>query len=117
MSMAKACIVGERHLILGFKGIGFEVVPVADPKDLAEELFMLTRRHDVGLILVTESIVADAPKGVIEEFRSRSSVILAVIPMYEDSPRTTYNEMRKAVERSVGIDLFKKDETAGANEG
>jgi len=108
--MAKACIVGEKHLILGFKGIGFEVVPVAEPKDLAEELFMLTRRHDVGLILVTESIVAEAPKGVIEEFRTRSSVILTVIPMHEGSSRGVYHEMRKLVERSVGIDLFRKDE-------
>jgi len=30
--------------------------------------------------------------------------------MYEDSPRTGYNEMRKAIERSMGIDLFKKEE-------
>ena len=110
MSMSKACIVGEKHLILGFKGIGFEVIPITDPKDLAEELFMLTRRHDVGLILVTESIVAEAPAGVIEEFRSRSPVILTIVPMHEDNPRTGYNEMRQAIERSVGIDLFKKEE-------
>jgi vacuolar-type H+-ATPase subunit F/Vma7 len=107
--MAKACIVGEKHLILGFKGIGFEIAAVSDPKDLAEELFMLSRRSDIGLILVTESIAAEAP-GVVEEFRTRSDVILTVVPMYEDSPRTGYNEMRKAVERSMGIDLFKKEE-------
>lgn len=110
MSMSKACIVGEKHLILGFKGIGFEVIPITDPKDLAEELFMLTRRHDVGLILVTESIVAEAPAGVIDEFRSRSQVILTIVPMHEDNPRTAYKEMRHAIERSVGIDLFKKEE-------
>jgi len=108
--MSKACIVGEKHLILGFKGIGFEVIPITDPKDLAEELFMLTRGHDVGLILVTESIVAEAPAGVIEEFRSRSPVILAIVPMHEDDPHTGYKEMRHAIERSVGIDLFKKEE-------
>ena len=27
-----------------------------------------------------------------------------------NSPRTGYNEMRKAIERSMGIDLFKKEE-------
>jgi hypothetical protein len=52
---------------------------------------------------------------VIEEFRSRSDVILTVVPMYEDSPRTGYNEMRKAIERSMGIDLFKKEEEAEAS--
>jgi vacuolar-type H+-ATPase subunit F/Vma7 len=112
--MAKACIVGEKHLILGFKGIGFEIVAVSEPENLAEELFMLSRRSDIGLILVTESIAAEAP-GVIEEFRSRSDVILTVVPMYEDSPRTGYNEMRKAIERSMGIDLFKKEEEAEAS--
>ena len=107
--MAKACIVGEKHLILGFKGIGFEVVPISDPKNLAEELFMLTRRSDVGLIFVTESIVAQAP-GAIEEFRSRSSIILTVVSMHEGGSRTAYQEMRKAIERSTGMDLFKKEE-------
>lgn len=109
--MAKAYIVGEKNLILGFKGIGFEIIPVTDPKDLAEKLFMLSKDSDVGLILVTESM-AEASPGVIEDFRSRSNVILTIVPMHEESPRTGYNEMRKAIERSMGIDLFKKEESS-----
>ncbi|HOW54744.1 MAG TPA: V-type ATP synthase subunit F [Syntrophorhabdaceae bacterium] len=106
--MAKAYIVGEKNLILGFKGIGFEIVPVSDPEDLAEELFMLSRNSNVGLILVTESMASQSPEA-IREFRSRSNVILTVIPMQEGGERTGYNEMRRAVERSMGIDLFKKE--------
>lgn len=108
--MSKAFVVGEKHLILGFKGIGFEVVPVSDPKDLAEKLFWLSKESDVGLVLVTESI-ADQSPGAIEEFRSRSTVILTVIPTHEGSLGISYKEMRKAIERSMGIDLFKKEET------
>ena len=107
--MSKAYIVGEKHLILGFKGIGFEVVPVSEPKDLAEKLFMLTKDSDVGLVLVTESMAKQAPMA-IEEFRSRSNVILTVIPTHEGSLGIGYKEMRNAIERSIGIDLFKKEE-------
>lgn len=106
--MSKAFAVGEKHLILGFKGVGFEIVPVDDVSMLASELNILSRNPEVGLVLVTESIAKDALKS-IEEFRMRSQAILTIIPTHEGSKHLSFEEMRRSVERSLGVDILGKD--------
>jgi V/A-type H+-transporting ATPase subunit F len=109
--MARAYIIGEKHQILGFKGVGFEIVPVTDAERFADELFYLSRGHDTGLILVTESLAKESPQ-VIEEFRHRSNAILVIIPTHEGSIYLSINEMRRIVERSMGIDILGKGQTS-----
>jgi V/A-type H+-transporting ATPase subunit F len=106
--MSKAFVVGEKHLILGFKGVGFEIVPIDDAANLANELNILSRNPEAGLVLVTESMAKDALKA-IEEFRVRSSAILTIIPAHEGSKHLSFQEMRRSVERSLGVDILGKE--------
>ncbi len=106
--MSKAMAVGEKHLILGFKGVGFEIVPVDDSEKLLHELNVLSRDPEIGLVLVTESMAEEAPK-VIEEFREKSAAVLTVIPTHEKSKHLSFQEIRKSVERSMGIDILGKE--------
>jgi V/A-type H+-transporting ATPase subunit F len=106
--MSKAVAVGEKHLILGFKGVGFDIVSIDDGEKLMHELNTLSRDPEIDLVLVTESIAKDAPKA-IEEFRGKSSAVLTIIPTHEGSEHVSFQEMRKSVERSLGIDLLGKD--------
>jgi V/A-type H+-transporting ATPase subunit F len=106
--MSKAVAVGEKHLILGFKGVGFEIVPIDDSAKLMHELNILSRDPEIGLVIVTESIAEEASKA-IEEFRVRSSAILTIIPAHEGSKHLSFREMRKSVERSLGVDILGKD--------
>jgi vacuolar-type H+-ATPase subunit F/Vma7 len=106
--MSKAVAVGEKHLILGFKGVGFEVVPIDDSTKLMHELNLLSRDPEIGLVLVTESMAKDALKD-IDEFRLRSSAILTIIPAHEGSKHLSFQMIRKSVERSLGVDILGKD--------
>jgi len=106
--MSKGVAVGEKHLILGFKGVGFEIVPIDDSTKLMHELNTLSRDPEIGLVLITESMAKDAP-GAIEEFRVRSSAVLTIIPTHEGSKHLSFQEVRRSVERSLGIDLLGKD--------
>ena len=106
--MSKAIAVGEKHLILGFKGVGFEIVPIDDSSKLMHELNTLSRDPEVALVLITESMARDDPNA-IAEFRGRSPAILSIIPTHEGSKHFSFQEMRKSVERSLGIDLLGKD--------
>jgi V/A-type H+-transporting ATPase subunit F len=108
--MFKAVAVGEKNLILGFKGVGLEIVPIDDNTKLMHELNILARDPEIGLVLVTESMAKDAPQA-IEEFRGRSSAILTIIPSHEGSRHLSFLEMRKSVERSLGVDILGKDQT------
>jgi len=106
--MVRAVVTGERHLILGFKGVGMDIVPVEDREGLHRELMRLARDAEVGLVLVTESMAADAPDA-IESFREVSDAILTIIPTHEGSRGVSFNAMRRLVETSIGVDILGKD--------
>lgn len=106
--MPKAAAVGEKHLILGFRGVGFEIVAIDESSKLMHALNVLSRDAEIGFVLVTESMAREAPEA-INEFRTRSSAVLTVIPTHEGSGQLSFQEIRKSVERSLGIDILGKD--------
>lgn len=109
--MSKAVAVGERALVLGFKGVGFEVIAAEDGESLARELALLARMPDVGLVLVTESLAGEAPEA-LEHFREVSSAILTTVPTQRGSQHRSFNEMRNLIERAVGVDMLGKETDA-----
>lgn len=106
--MSRAIVIGERSHILGFKGAGFEIAPVNDAAACQRELMTLAREQGVGLVLITESMAAEAAQAVAD-FRQYSSAILVVVPTHEGSRHTGFLEMKKAVERSIGVDILGKE--------
>lgn len=106
--MARAVAVGEKHLVLGFKGVGMDVVPISEPEALRAELMRLARNAEVGLVLVTESMASQAPEA-LKDFREAGGGILVVIPSHEGSKGFSFEEMRKSVERSIGVDILGKE--------
>ena len=111
----KAVAIGERHLILGFQGVGFDLVPVGDADSPGEALARVARRSEVGLVLVTEGVAARSPEA-LREFRSRSRAVLCVIPTGEGGARTAAEAMRREIERSVGIDVLGRTQVAPSQE-
>jgi vacuolar-type H+-ATPase subunit F/Vma7 len=106
--MVRAVAVGERHLILGFKGAGFEIAGCDSSAALHTELSKLSRDADVALVLVTESMAKESPDA-IEAFRERSRAIMSIIPTHEGSQHYSFQLMKKAVERSIGVDILGKE--------
>jgi V/A-type H+/Na+-transporting ATPase subunit F len=108
--MFKAIALGEKHLILGFKGVGFEIVPVEESSMVMAELMTLSRDPEIAIILITESMAAENSQA-IKEFRQRSPAILTIIPTHEGSRHISFQEIRKSVEKAIGIDILGKDTT------
>ena len=106
--MPKGVALGQRHHILGFKGVGFEIVAIEDGVGLERELVLLMRDPEVALVLLTEDMAIEAPEAV-ENFRSRASAILTVIPTHEGSRHLSFQEIRKSVEKSLGVDILGKE--------
>lgn len=107
--MSRAVAVGERSYILGFKGVGFEIGPVENAEELTRTLAALARDRDAGLILVTESMAAEAP-GAIDHFREAANGgILCIIPTHKGSNHLSFDRMRAAVEHAIGVDVLGKD--------
>ena len=106
--MFKAVALGEKHLILGFKGVGFEIHPVEESSKLLHELIALSRDPEIGIVFITESMAEENPQA-IQEFRQRSSAILTIIPTHEGSRHMSFQEIRKSVEKAIGVDILGKD--------
>lgn len=106
--MFRAIAVGEKHLIIGFKAVGFEIVALDDSSKLMQTLIDISTDPNTGLVLVTESMAEDNPEA-IEEFHNRSSAVITLIPTHEGSRHTSYFMMARAIERSIGIDVLGKD--------
>ncbi|HBA53285.1 V-type ATP synthase subunit F [Syntrophorhabdus aromaticivorans] len=114
--MAKAVAVGEKHLILGFKGVGFEIMVIEEADRLSRALALLAADAEVCLVLITESLAEKAPQA-LDEFREKSPAILTVIPTHEESRHASFAQMRKAIERSMGLDLLGKEEFSQTERG
>ncbi len=106
--MFKALAVGEKHLIMGFRAVGFEIVEVEDRKKLMQILINISSDPEAGLVILTESI-AEGNEEAINEFRNRSRAVITLIPTHEGSKHTSFFMVGKAVERSIGIDVLGKD--------
>lgn len=106
--MSRAIVLGERNLVLGFKGAGFEIIAVEDAVGFHREAAKLSREPGIELVLVTESMAAESPQ-VVSDFRKHSGAILVVVPTHEGSKRIGFHEMKKAMERSIGIDILGKE--------
>jgi len=106
--MARAIALGEKHLVMGFTAAGIEVVPVMDDHDFARQLSIAARDPGVAIVFATEQMAAMAPEAV-GHFRQNSRTALLIVPSYEGATRAGFNEVRKIVERSLGVDLLGKE--------
>ncbi|MCC6153282.1 MAG: hypothetical protein IT367_05960 [Candidatus Hydrogenedentes bacterium] len=106
--MLRAVAIGEKQYVLGFKGVGFEILECNDAESLRRELGLLSKVTDVAIALVTESIALEAPDA-IDTFREKSNAVLTIVPTHEGSKHTSFNRMKKAVELSIGVDILGKE--------
>ena len=106
--MLKAVAVGEKRYILGFKGVGFEIVECNDAESLRRELGALARETGIAVALVTESMALEAPDA-LDAFREKSNAVLTIVPTHEGSKHTSFDRMKKAVEMSIGVDILGKE--------
>jgi vacuolar-type H+-ATPase subunit F/Vma7 len=104
--MFKIAAVGEEDLIMGFRGIGAELINVDSSKELDDVLERLVSDTTISLIMITETIAKDCMEK-ITNFRDRSSAIILLIPAHTGSLNLSLEEMRLDVEKAAGIDLLK----------
>ncbi len=104
--MFKIVAVGEEDLIMGFRGIGAELINVDSSKELDDVLERLVSDTTISLIMITETIAKDCMEK-ITNFRDRSSAIVLLIPAHTGSLNLSLEEMRLDVEKAAGIDLLK----------
>lgn len=107
MSDYRIAAVGEEDLIMGFRGLGVDIIPVQTKADLETTLRRLSREPDLAIILITETMAAHS-LNVISDLRDKSYAVLLIIPSHQGSSNISMTEMRRGVERAVGINILDK---------
>jgi vacuolar-type H+-ATPase subunit F/Vma7 len=106
--MSKAYVVGEKSQMLGFKGVGFEVVHADDADSLTRALGQLIRSNDASIVLISETVAEENPEA-LANFRENSSAIVTTIPTHKGSAHQGFAAMRRMVEYSIGVDMLGKE--------
>ena len=106
--MSKAYIVGDRSAVIGFKGVGFEIVHAFDATSLTQALGQIIRANDAAIVLVSEDVAAHNPEAMAN-FREQSQAIMTTIPTHHGSNNSGFEEIRRLVEHSIGVDMLGKE--------
>lgn len=106
--MSKAYVVGDKAQILGFKGIGFEVIHADDTESLTRALGQLIRDNDASIVLVSENLASEGEE-VIANFCENSQAILSTIPTHKGSEHLGFASIRRMIEYSIGVDMLGKE--------
>jgi V/A-type H+-transporting ATPase subunit F len=101
----KIAAVGEEDIVLGFKALGIEIYPVADPEATVTVVNQLLNNPDYGIIFVSESLAARV-EPLMMEIGSRPLPSLVYIPGSQGSQGFAMQRIRKIIERAVGADIM-----------
>ena len=107
--MSKVAAVGEKDVLLCFKAVGVEIFPVVKSDECLSKIKELAPDPTYGIILVTESLAKNITEEISHLIQKYTNTIL-IIPNHSGSLNTSLLEIKKLIERAVGIDLISKED-------
>ena len=102
--MDKIAVMGDYDSIYGFAALGLSTFPVDNPETAAKRLTTLAN-SGYGIIYVTEELAVEL-EAKINEYKSRMSPAIILIPGVKGNTGEGIMSVRKSVEQAVGSDIL-----------
>lgn len=102
--MYNVAVLGDRDSVLGFKALGLEVF-FADTKDQAAEQIHTLAKKKYAVIYITETLAAQIPQE-IAQYKDEVMPAIILIPGKQGSLGISMENLKRSVERAVGVDIF-----------
>ena len=102
--MHKIGVLGDRESVLGFKALGIEVF-IADDARRARPLLRNMAKEDYAVVYITEHLARDMEEE-IEPYRDCVTPAIIVIPGKGGPMGLGMAELKRTVERAVGMDIL-----------
>ena len=102
----KCAIVGDGDSIMVFKAAGVDSFPARDAKEARELLRKVAREYPV--IFLTEELAKDLGD-FLKRFDEEPYPVVLTIPSKNGSTGYGAEEIQRASERALGVDLFAND--------
>ncbi|QOX64021.1 V-type ATP synthase subunit F [Anoxybacterium hadale] len=103
--MYNVAVLGDRDSVLGFKALGLEVF-FADTKDQAAVQIHALAKKKYAVIYITETLAAQIPQD-IAQYKDEVMPAIILIPGKQGSLGISMENLKRSVERAVGVDIFK----------
>jgi len=105
--MSDIVAIGLKDQVTGFEGVGVKSEPIQVEAEFEKTLREVVRRTSVEIVLVTETFAENDNARAIKQARAASGKVIIVIPDHHGSKGLAYTELRRDVERALGVDLLK----------
>ena len=102
--MYKIAVVGDKDSVLGFKALGLDVYPVDSIEEARKTVHALAK-ESCAILYLTEQLAAQM-KDVLERYKDALTPAIILIPGKEGSLGIGMTNVKTAVERAVGADIF-----------
>lgn len=107
MSTYKIAVIGDKDTVMAFKSLGVDIFPIMNEKEAGRTLVKLAKQN-YAIIFVTEQIAAKI-EDRIALFRNQILPAITLIPSNQGSLGIGIREVKKSVERAIGVDIFKNE--------
>ncbi len=107
---SKIAAIGEKDIILIFKGIGVDIFPIDDALDdvgKIEQVLKNIIRDEFKIIFMTESIAVKIDN-LIKQYLDKPIPSIVVIPGLGIKTNYAVGMLRNAIVKAVGTDVFEK---------
>jgi len=104
--MAKMAVVGDGDSILVFKAAGVDAFKAADERKARDILKAIAKEYSV--IFITEEL-AESLQEFLKRFNESAYPAILTIPGKDGGNGFGMNEIRKASEKALGVDILFKD--------
>lgn len=106
MRKEKIAVLGDSDIALAFKAIGMDVYNANSAGEASEQLKLLARNYSV--IFITEDLAMQI-SDYIDKFKNRPYPAIIPIPSSKGSTGYGIENIKKDVEKAVGMDILFKD--------
>ncbi|WP_213975644.1 V-type ATP synthase subunit F [Tepidanaerobacter acetatoxydans] len=102
--MYKIAVVGDKDTVLAFKSLGVDIFPVLSDREAS---FTITRlaKENYAVIFITEQIAKEIPEK-IDQFRDQMLPAITLIPGNQGTFGIGIGEVKKSVEKAIGVDII-----------
>lgn len=105
----RMAVMGDMGSIIGFRGLGLEVLATGAETDSQQLLRELLRSEKYAVIFMTEKVMEEV-KEIVEEHRFDYLPALVPIPASTGNAGLGEAAIRIAVRKAVGFDIFANKE-------
>jgi len=111
MVKMQIAVIADQDTVIGFKlaGVGL-IYPVTSIEEARRALERLSKRDDIGTIIITERL-ADNLRDLIKELYKKTSLIIVEIPDKYGPIEREVDPIRELIRTTLGVEIkFKKSE-------